>query len=157
MLRDFTTEVTGWFFLSGALMLWGGWVLLPRRAGMFFRSDDFPAIGARLKLWLWLYRVHFTRWPWGKGRLFRLVCVWCRSGRCYRSAWSPIAARQRAFLPPSQRINASKRVQCSYPSQGGRQLLAALGLGGRKLPSCLLRKSSSFARFALRCWLAAMA
>ena len=58
MLRDFTTDVTGWFFLAGALMLWGGWVLLPRRVGMFFQSDDFPAIGARLQLWLWLYRVH---------------------------------------------------------------------------------------------------
>jgi len=58
MLRDFTTDVTGGFFLAGALMLWGGWVLLPRRVGMFFRSDDFPAIGAHLQLWLWLYRVH---------------------------------------------------------------------------------------------------
>src|SRR5262249_37260755 len=58
MLRDFTTDVTGWFFLAGAVMLWGGWVLLPRRVGMFFKSDDFPAIGARLQTCLWLYRVH---------------------------------------------------------------------------------------------------
>jgi hypothetical protein len=58
MLRDFTTDVTGWFFLAGALMLWGGWMLLPHRVEMFFRSEDFPAIGARLQLWLWLYRVH---------------------------------------------------------------------------------------------------
>jgi hypothetical protein len=58
MLRDFTTDVTGGLFLVGALMRWGGWVLLPRRVGMFFRGDDFPAIGARLHLWLWLYRVH---------------------------------------------------------------------------------------------------
>jgi hypothetical protein len=58
MLRNFTTDVAGWFFLAGALMLWGGWVLMPRRVGMFFRSDDFPAIGAHLRLWLWLYRVH---------------------------------------------------------------------------------------------------
>src|SRR5436305_6642759 len=58
MLQDFTTDVTGWLFLAGALMLWGGWVLLPRRVGMFFRGDDFPAIGAHLLLWLWLYRVH---------------------------------------------------------------------------------------------------
>lgn len=58
MLQDFTTDVTGWLFLSGALMLWGGWVLLPRRVGMFFDSDDFSAIGTRLQLWLWLYRVH---------------------------------------------------------------------------------------------------
>src|SRR5262245_61438656 len=58
MLQDFTTDVTGSLFLAGALMLWGGWSLLPRRVGMFFQSDDFPAIGARLQLWLWLYRVH---------------------------------------------------------------------------------------------------
>jgi hypothetical protein len=58
MLRDITTDVTGVFFLAGALMLWGGAVLLPRRVGMFFRDDDFAAIGTRLHLWLWLYRVH---------------------------------------------------------------------------------------------------
>jgi hypothetical protein len=58
MLRDFTTDVTGSLFLAGALMLWGGWFLLPRRVGMFFESDDFPAIAARLQLWLWLYRIH---------------------------------------------------------------------------------------------------
>src|SRR5947209_3571265 len=52
ILRDFTTDVAGWFFLAGALMLWGGWVLLPHRVGMFFQSDDFPAIGARLQLWV---------------------------------------------------------------------------------------------------------
>jgi hypothetical protein len=58
MLHDFTTDVSGWFFVAGAVMLWGGWMLLPRRVGMFFQSDDFPAIGARLQLWLWLYRIH---------------------------------------------------------------------------------------------------
>jgi hypothetical protein len=57
-MRDFTTDVTGWLFVAGALMLWGGWILSPRRVGMFFREDDFPAIGDRLFLWLWLYRVH---------------------------------------------------------------------------------------------------
>ncbi len=58
MLRDFTTDVAGGFFLAGAILLWGGWMLLPRRVGMFFQSNDFPAIGARLQLWLWLYRFH---------------------------------------------------------------------------------------------------
>jgi hypothetical protein len=58
MLHDFTTDVTGWFFVAGALMLWGAWMLLPRRVGMFFQRDDFSAVGARLHLWLWLYRVH---------------------------------------------------------------------------------------------------
>jgi hypothetical protein len=58
MPRDFTTDVTGVFFLAGALLLWGGWVLLPRRVGMFFQTDDFPAIGAHLSFWLWIYRIH---------------------------------------------------------------------------------------------------
>ena len=58
MIRDFTTDVAGLLFLAGALMLWGGWVFLPRRVGMFFRNDDFPAIGAQLQLWLWIYRIH---------------------------------------------------------------------------------------------------
>jgi hypothetical protein len=71
MLRDFTTDVTGWFFLAGALMLWGGRVLLPRRVGMFFRSEDFPAIGRRLHLWLWLYRVHLL--------VARVVMTWLQT------------------------------------------------------------------------------
>ena len=52
MLRDFTTVVAGWVFLAGALILCGGRVLLPWRVGMFFQRDDFPAIAARLQLWL---------------------------------------------------------------------------------------------------------
>jgi hypothetical protein len=58
MLHDFPTDVTGGLFLAGALMLWGAAVALPHRVGMFFRSEDFAAIGKRLWLWLWLYRVH---------------------------------------------------------------------------------------------------
>lgn len=58
MLRDFTTEVTGGLFLAGAIMLWGGRMLSHHHLGMFFRVEDFPAIGARLHVWLWLYRVH---------------------------------------------------------------------------------------------------
>src|SRR5262245_31750655 len=65
MLRDSTTVVTGWFFLAGALRLWGGalrlWggaVLRPRRVGVFFRSGDCPASGTRLPSWSWLCRMH---------------------------------------------------------------------------------------------------
>src|SRR5437868_14508155 len=58
MLHEFTTDVAGWCFVAGAVMLWAGWVLLPRRVELFFQSDDFPAIGARPPWWLWLYRVH---------------------------------------------------------------------------------------------------
>ncbi|HEV3004379.1 MAG TPA: hypothetical protein VGX78_07945, partial [Pirellulales bacterium] len=58
MEKDFATNVTGCAFLAAAVMLWGGWVFLPRRLGPFFRPEDFPAIGARLHFWLWLYRIH---------------------------------------------------------------------------------------------------
>jgi hypothetical protein len=58
MPNAFATNLTGGLFLAAALMLWGGWVLLPRRLGTFFRPEDFPAVHRRLRLWLWLYRVH---------------------------------------------------------------------------------------------------
>jgi len=56
--KDFATSLTGWSFLSAALMLWGGWVLMPRHVGAFFEPDDFAAIYAHLHLWLWMFRVH---------------------------------------------------------------------------------------------------
>ena len=56
--KDFATSLTGWSFLSAALMLWGGWVLMPRHVDAFFEPDDFAAIHAHLHLWLWLFRVH---------------------------------------------------------------------------------------------------
>jgi hypothetical protein len=58
MVTEFATHLTGGAFLAAALMLWGGWLLLPRRVGAFFQPEDFPAIGARLHFWLWMYRVH---------------------------------------------------------------------------------------------------
>ncbi len=56
--RDFTTTVPGALFLSAALMLWAGWMLLPHHLGTFFQPDDFAAIHPQLHLWLWMYRVH---------------------------------------------------------------------------------------------------
>src|SRR5262245_13112826 len=58
MKRSFSITVDGWLFISGAVMLWAGWLLLPHRLGTFFEPGDFPAIKAHLRLWLWLYRVH---------------------------------------------------------------------------------------------------
>jgi hypothetical protein len=58
MEKDFATNLTGGAFLAAALMLWGGWMLLPRRIGAYFQVDDFSAIGPRLHFWLWMYRVH---------------------------------------------------------------------------------------------------
>ena len=58
MKRNYSTGVTGWLFIAGALMLWGGWVLLPVHIGTFFKPDDFAAVHAHLHWWIWLYRVH---------------------------------------------------------------------------------------------------
>jgi hypothetical protein len=58
MKRNYSTGVTGWLFIAGALMFWGGWVLLPVHIGTFFRPDDFAAVHAHLHMWIWLYRVH---------------------------------------------------------------------------------------------------
>ncbi len=58
MKRDFSTAVTGWLFVLGALMLWLGWVLMPRHIGTFFKPDDFSAVMDHLHLWIWMFRIH---------------------------------------------------------------------------------------------------
>jgi len=58
MERKYSTGVTGWLFIACALMLWGGWVLLPFHIGTFFKPDDFAAVHAHFHWWIWLYRVH---------------------------------------------------------------------------------------------------
>jgi hypothetical protein len=58
MKRNYSTGITGWMFIAGALMLWGGWVLLPVHIGTFFKPDDFSAVYAHLHWWIWLYRIH---------------------------------------------------------------------------------------------------
>ena len=39
-------------------MLWLGWTLLPAKIGDFLVADDFAAVRARRRAWIWLYRVH---------------------------------------------------------------------------------------------------
>src|SRR5512136_1542526 len=58
MKRNDSTRITGWMFITGALMLWGGWVLLPVHIGTFFKPDDFAAVHEHLHWWIWLYRIH---------------------------------------------------------------------------------------------------
>jgi len=58
MKRNYSTGVTGWLFIAGALMFWGGWVLLPLHIGTFFKPEDFATVRAHLHWWIWLYRVH---------------------------------------------------------------------------------------------------
>ena len=58
MHENFPRRFTAGAFVAAAVMLWLGWMLLPVRLGTFLDPGDFAAIGARLHLWLWLYRVH---------------------------------------------------------------------------------------------------
>lgn len=58
MERSFSTTVTGWFFVLGAMMLWFGWALSPAHIGSNFKAEDFSAVGAHLESWIWLFRIH---------------------------------------------------------------------------------------------------
>lgn len=58
MKRNYSTGVTGWLFIAGALMFWGGWMLLPVHIGTFFKPEDFASVYAHFHWWIWLYRVH---------------------------------------------------------------------------------------------------
>ncbi len=58
MTRSYSTGITGWLFIAGALMLSGGWLLLPVHIGTFFKPDDFASVHTHLHWWIWLYRIH---------------------------------------------------------------------------------------------------
>ena len=58
MKRDFSTTITGCLFVLGALMLWLGWVLMPRHIGAFFIAEDFSAVMDHFHLWIWMFRIH---------------------------------------------------------------------------------------------------
>jgi hypothetical protein len=57
-MNGFETGITGGIFLTAALMLYLGWILLPAKIGTFFVQDDFAAVGARRRVWIWLYRIY---------------------------------------------------------------------------------------------------
>jgi hypothetical protein len=58
MLRDFSTKFTAWSFIAAGVMLWGGWMLLPRHIGMYFVNDDFARVHEQFHFWIWTYRIH---------------------------------------------------------------------------------------------------
>lgn len=57
-MTGIATQVTGWLFIAAAAMLWLGWTFLPVRIGDFFQRDDFGRVLVRLRVWIWLFRVH---------------------------------------------------------------------------------------------------
>ena len=57
-MNVFETQVTGGLFIAAASMMWLGWTLLPAKIGDYLIVDDFAAVGAHRRSWIWLYRVH---------------------------------------------------------------------------------------------------
>jgi hypothetical protein len=58
MQRHTSNRIAAWLFVAAALMVWGGWMLLPHQIGTFFEADDFAAVDARLTLWIWMFRLY---------------------------------------------------------------------------------------------------
>lgn len=58
MKSDFSKDFTGWSFIAAALMLWGGWMLLPVHVNIYFTPENILAIQDDLTLYIWMYRLH---------------------------------------------------------------------------------------------------
>lgn len=58
MIRDFSSRFTGWSFVAAAVMLWGGWMLMPAHIGTFFETGDFARVHENFSLWIWTFRLH---------------------------------------------------------------------------------------------------
>ncbi len=58
MNSDFSRDFTGWSFIAAALMLWGGWMLLPVHINIYFTPENILAIQDDLTLYIWMYRLH---------------------------------------------------------------------------------------------------
>lgn len=58
MQRHTSNRIAAAFFFAAALMVWGGWILLPHEIGDFFATGDFAAVDAHLMLWIWMFRIH---------------------------------------------------------------------------------------------------
>jgi hypothetical protein len=56
--RDFATTFVACSFLAAAVLLWGGWLLLPVKIGTYFQPDDFGRVAGRIHFWIWMYRMH---------------------------------------------------------------------------------------------------
>ncbi len=58
MKNDFSRIFTGCSFISAALMLWGGWMLLPVHINIYFKPENILTIQNDLTLYIWMYRLH---------------------------------------------------------------------------------------------------
>ncbi|UKN03760.1 hypothetical protein K6119_09685 [Paracrocinitomix mangrovi] len=55
-------KFTGWAFILGALLLWGGWAFSSHHLGEYIQSSDFAVIGEDVWYWIWMYRFHIFGW-----------------------------------------------------------------------------------------------
>ncbi len=69
MNHDFSTKFTGWSFLAAALMMWGGWMLIPVPVGPYMQEADFGVVEANRMLFVWSYRTFFF------GAVFTVVAI----------------------------------------------------------------------------------
>jgi hypothetical protein len=58
MVRDFSTKFTAWSFVAAAIILWGGWMMIPTHIGTYFEPDDFASVYSSLYLWIWTFRIY---------------------------------------------------------------------------------------------------
>jgi hypothetical protein len=58
MSDSFSTRFTGWSFLTAAVLLWGGWMILPVKIGTYFEPELFARIHDVFRFWIWAYRMH---------------------------------------------------------------------------------------------------
>lgn len=75
MKKDFETKFTGWSFIIAAVLLWGGWTLLPHHVGEYFIASDFAAINEQLWYWIWMFRIHIFGWVTMGIAIFALISI----------------------------------------------------------------------------------
>ncbi len=75
MKKTFETKLTGWSFITAALLLWGGWFLSPHHIGEYLQDSDFSIIGEDLWYWIWMYRIHIFGWVTMGIAMFSLISI----------------------------------------------------------------------------------
>lgn len=58
MLRDASTRFVAWLFIAAAILLWGGWMLMPVHLGTYFQNENFARIHDVFQWWIWTFRLH---------------------------------------------------------------------------------------------------
>ena len=75
MKKDFETTVTGWSFIVAAVLLWGGYMLLPHHIGEYIVASDFAAVNEQLWYWIWMFRLHIFGWVFMGIAMFALISI----------------------------------------------------------------------------------